>query len=196
MRSKNVVALSIPIEETLSWYVVHTLPKQEERANSNLQAWGIETLSPKLLVNKCNQYTGQLTRVVKPLFAGYIFARFRFSNLYHKIRFTRGVHSLVSFNNGPTRVDEEIIDLIRSRIGADGFVKPLADLKAGDEVVINEGRFQKLHGVFEHEMQDADADRVTILLSSVNFQARVVVDRALVSRVSRPSSQPHLAQLV
>jgi transcriptional antiterminator RfaH len=175
--------LPTSIEDTLSWYVVRTHPKQEERASSNLQAWGVETLNPKLLVSKGNQYTGQLSRVVKPLFPAYIFARFRFNDLYHKIKFTRGVHSLVCFNNRATPVDQEIINLIRSRIGTDGLVKTFAELKAGDEVVINEGRFQKLHGVFEREMQDAD--RVTILLSSVSFQAHVVVDRALVSRISQ-----------
>lgn len=190
--------MSNPIDDTLSWYVVHTHPKQEERTCSNLQAWGLETLNPKLLVNKCNQYTDKLTRVVKPLFPGYIFARFRFNDMYHRIRFTRGVHSLVCFSNRPAPVDEEIISLIRSRIGTDGFVKTLAELKAGDEVVINDGRFQKLHGVFEREMQEADADRVTILLSSVSFQAHVVVDRALVSRISpghRSSSQRQLAHI-
>ena len=191
--------MTTPIEDTLTWYVVRTHNKQEERANSNLQAWGVETLNPKLRVNKCNQFTGQLSRVVKPLFPGYIFARFRFSDLYHRIRFTRGVHSLVCFNNGPTPVDEEIISLIRARIGTDGFVKTGADLKAGDEVVINEGRFQKLHGVFEREMQDADADRVQILLSSVNFQAHVVVDRISVSVISqqkRTPSRPPVAHFV
>ena len=190
--------LPASIEDTLSWYVVRTHPKQEERASSNLQGWGIETLNPKLLVNKCNQFTGQLSRVVKPLFPAYIFARFRFNDLYHKIRFTRGVHSLVCFNNKPTPVEDEIINLVRSRIGTDGFVKTFAELKAGDEVVINDGRFQKLHGVFEREMQEADADRITILLSSVSFQAHVVVDRALVSRISPPhrsSSQRQLAHV-
>lgn len=176
--------MSNPIEDAQSWYVVHTHPKQEERTSSNLQAWGLETLSPKLVVNKCNPFTAKLTRLVKPLFPGYIFARFSFEHLYHKIRFTRGVHSLVCFNNRPAQVDEEIIDLIRSRIGTDGLVKTLAELKAGDEVVINDGRFQQLQGVFEREMQEADADRVTILLSSVSFQAHVIVDRTLVSRVS------------
>jgi transcription antitermination factor NusG len=104
---------------------------------------------------------------------------------------------VVCFNNRPTPVDEEILSLIRSRIGTDGFVKTLAELKAGDEVVINEGRFQKLHGVFEREMHEADADRVTILLSSVSFQAHVVVDRALVSRIppGHGSSQRQLAHI-
>jgi len=197
VRNKSVATSSTPIADTLSWYVVHTHPKQEERASGNLQAGGLETLNPKLLVNKCNQFTGQLTRIVKPLFPGYLFARFRFNDLYHKIRFTRGVQNVVCFDNRPTRVDEEIIDLIRSRLGTDGFVKTFAELKAGDEVVIDDGRFQKLQGVFERELQDADADRVTILLSSVSFQAHVVVDRASVSRIS-PENQSltHLAHIV
>jgi transcriptional antiterminator RfaH len=187
--------LSTSIEDTLSWYVVHTHPKQEERASSNLQAWGLETLNPKLLVSKCNQFTGHLSRIVKPLFPAYIFARFRFNDLYHKLKFTRGVHSLVCFDNRATPVDADIIDLIRSRIATDGFVKTFAELKAGDEVVINEGRFQKLHGVFEREMQDADADRVKILLSSVSFQAHVVVDRALVSRISHAAQYQPQARI-
>jgi transcription antitermination factor NusG len=87
----------------------------------------------------------------------------------------------VCFNDSATPVDDEIIELVRSRIGEDGFVKTQEDLKAGDEVVINEGRFQNLYGVFERQLPDAD--RVRILLSTVNFQAHVVVNKALVSKI-------------
>ena len=31
------------VVEDGQWYVVHTNPKQEERANSNLIAWGVES---------------------------------------------------------------------------------------------------------------------------------------------------------
>lgn len=168
--------------DALMWYVVHTHPKQEDRANSNLKTLGLETLTPRFRLRKYNQYTGKLSQAVKPLFPGYIFTRFKFSEAYHRVRFTRGVHSLVCFNNRPTPVDDEIIDLVRSRVGDDGYVTAFEGLKAGDEVRINEGRFQNLCGVFEREMQDAD--RVQILLSTVSFQAHVVVDRALVNKVS------------
>ena len=96
----------------------------------------------------------------------------------------RGVHSLVCFNDSATPVDEEIINLIRSRIASDGFVKLGEDLKAGDRVVINDGRFQNLGGVFEREMQDTE--RVQILLNAVHFQGHIVVDKALVTKVSPP----------
>jgi transcription antitermination factor NusG len=92
------------------------------------------------------------------------------------------VHSLICFNDKPISVDDEIIELLRSRIGSDGFVITNQDLKVGDRVVIREGRFRDLCGVFEQELPDAD--RVRILLSTIGFQAHVVVNRAVVDKVS------------
>lgn len=172
--------MSTAIADNLHWYVVHTHPKQEDRANSNLVGF-LETLAPKLRVNKYNEFTGQVSRIAKPLFPGYIFSRFRFNELYHKIRFTRGVHSLICFNNEPTPVDDNIIDMIRARIGDDGFVKTADELKVGDEVRINDGRFENFCGVFERELPDMD--RVSILLNTIRYQAHVVVDRHLVSKI-------------
>lgn len=176
--------MSSKIGDSLCWYVVHTHLKQEERTSGNLRTLQqLETLAPKLRVDRYNQFTGQLGQAVKPLFPGYIFARFIYNKVYHRIRFTRGVHSLVMFNNTPTPVDDEIIELIRSRVGSDGFVKTTEELKPGDAVVIKDGRFKNICGVFERGMPDAD--RVRILLNTVSFQAHVVVNRALVTKVSQ-----------
>jgi len=183
--------MSEAIADTLSWYVLHTHPKQEDRTDANLRTLGIETVSPKLRVNKFNEFTGKLIHNVTALFPGYIFIRFKYNELYHRVRYTRGVHSLVSFNNKPVPVDDEIIELVRSQIGGDGFVK-LDELKAGDEVRINNGRFQDFYGVFERDLPDSD--RVRILLNTVSFQAHIVVDRALVSKVSpQRRAQPSYA---
>lgn len=173
--------------DILCWYVVHTHPKQEDRTHTNLMTWGIETITPKLRVNKYNEFTGKVTHLQKPLFPGYIFSRFKYNDVFHRVRFTRGVRNLVSFNNQPALLDDEIIALVRAQIGDDGFVKTLDELKAGDEVVIKDGRFKNFYGVFEREMPDAD--RVRILLNAVSFQAHVLVDRALVSKVSTESDQ-------
>jgi transcriptional antiterminator RfaH len=168
--------------DSFSWYVVHTRPKQEDRTSTNLQTLGIETLNPKLRVNKFNEFSGKLTQIVKPLFPGYIFSRFRYNQNYHQVRYTRGVHSLVRFNDQPVPVADEIIELVRMQIGGDGFVKTFDELKPGDEVVINNGRFQNFYGVFERGMPDSD--RVRILLNTVGFQAHIVVDRTAVKKVS------------
>jgi len=151
---------------------------------------GIETLDPHLRVDKINEFNGKLTHIVRPLFPGYIFSRFIYNELFHKVRYTRGVHSLVSFNNKPAPVDDEIIELVRAQIGKDGFVKTLDDLKAGDEVRINNGRFNGIRGAFERGVPDSD--RVRILLNTVNFQAHIVVDRALVTKVTKVSHEKQL----
>jgi transcriptional antiterminator RfaH len=166
--------------DILNWYVVHTHPQQEERASVNLRNWGIETLTPKLQVSRYNEFTQKPTRMAKPMFPSYIFGRFRFNAEYHRVRFTRGVHSVVTFTKTPIPVEDDIIELIRSRIGIDGLVNTLEELKTGDVVVIKDHRFKDLCGVFDREMQDSE--RVRILLNTVNFQAHVVVDRALVQK--------------
>ena len=168
--------------DVLKWYVVHTHPQQEDRTSVNLRTWGIETLTPKVQVNKYNEFTNKLTRVPKHMFPSYIFARFRFNAEYHRVRFTRGVHSVVTFTGTAAPVEDEIIELLRSRTETNGFVKPFEELKAGDEVIIKEGRFKDFCGVFDCEMQDSD--RIRILLNTVSFQAHVVVDREVVEKYS------------
>jgi transcriptional antiterminator RfaH len=162
------------------WLLIHTNPKQEERTTTNLQAWNVETFSPRIKEIRYNQFTGAPTCTVKPLFARYIFARFDVERLFHKVRFTRGVHDLVAFGNGPVEVDNAIIDLIRSRIDEDGFVKIGTDLTPGDTVVVMAGALKDFTGVFERALKDSD--RVVVLLNTVNYQARLQIDRDLVQR--------------
>ena len=166
--------------DELCWYLVHTHPKQEDRADSNLKAWHLETLNPKFKIQRYNEFTGKPTLVVKPLFPRYIFVRLNLDKFYHKVRFTRGIQDLVSFGNGPTAVNEEIIELIRSRIREDDSVKTQDELKPGDEVIIKLGLLGKLAGVFERELPASD--RVQVLLTTIGFQAHIVLEREFVQK--------------
>lgn len=163
------------------WYVVHTNAKQEARAASNLRAWRVETFTPHLKERRDNQYTGVPAFVIKPLFPRYIFARFEASTLLHKVCFTRGVHCVISFGGIPTQVDDEVISIIQSQIGKDGYIQVNEKLRLGDKVMINDGPLKSLFGIFERETKDAD--RVALLLTAVNYQCRVVIERELVKKV-------------
>src|SRR5687767_2301626 len=145
-----------------SWYVIHTKPKQEARADSNLAAWDVETFNPKVKEWRRNNFTGKLSLVVNSLFTNYIFARFRADSLLHKVCFTRGVHRVVSFGDAPKAVDDEIIALIHSREDADGFVRTEDELVEGDRVIVKDGPLKDFVGVFQKEM--GAADRVVLLL--------------------------------
>ncbi|HKQ73446.1 MAG TPA: transcription termination/antitermination NusG family protein [Blastocatellia bacterium] len=157
------------------WYAIHTHPKQENRADMNLKAWGVETFFPRIRDCRFNEYTSKPSFFVKPLFPGYIFARFALNALFHKVRFTRGVHSIVSIAGDPALVDARVIEIIVAQIDEAGFVKVGVDLEPGAKVLIQAGPFKGLTGVFERKT--SDVDRIKILLDCVNFQARIEVER-------------------
>lgn len=164
------------------WYAIHTHPKQEDRASSNLIAWNVETFSPKIKTKHSNPYTGLPTYLSKPLFPSYIFACFEADRLLSKILFTRGVQSVVSFGGVPAQINHEIISFIQSQVAEDGFVKVGEDLKTGDQVVIKDGPLRSLTGVFERQVKGSD--RVLILLSTIQYQGSVVVDREHVGKIN------------
>jgi transcription elongation factor/antiterminator RfaH len=167
--------------DAAEWYVIHSNPGQEERAARNLEAWNLQTFTPRIRERRCNQYTGEVTYLVKPLFPRYIFARFKASDFLHKVRYTRGVYSIVSFGDTPTAVSEEVISLIESRIDENGYVRLGDEIKPGDEVIVKDGLLKNLIGIFERDLKDAD--RVMILLNTVSYQVHVSLERAMIKRL-------------
>jgi transcriptional antiterminator RfaH len=168
------------IADACLWYAIHTNPRQEIRVESNLQAWGVETYLPKIKESHLNKYNNNRIWMIKPLFLRYLFARFRFNALGHKIRYTRGVRELVGFGETPLPIDDEIITLIRSRHDEFGYVKLEEEIFPGAEVVVKDGIFKGIHGIFERNI--GNSERVLILLKAIQFQAHIVVDRAAIKK--------------
>ncbi|HZG51909.1 MAG TPA: transcription termination/antitermination NusG family protein [Pyrinomonadaceae bacterium] len=164
------------------WYVIHTKPMQEERAASNLCAWGIETLSPRINEPRYNQYSGKAIRIIKPLFPRYIFARFNARDLLHKVSFTRGILGVVSFGDGPCQVDDDIIELLKARLGENGLIQLGEYLSPGDRVIIRDGPLKNFVGIFEGRVKEND--RISIMLTAVRYQNHIVIDRDLVRKAS------------
>jgi transcriptional antiterminator RfaH len=158
-----------------SWYAIHTHPKQENRAERNLQAWNVETFFPRIRDCRFNEFTSEPSYFIKPLFPGYLFARFALNKLLHKVHFTRGVHSIVCIGIDPATVDDRVIEIIAAQIDGAGFVKIGADLEPGAKVLIQAGPFKGFTGIFERGARAAD--RIKILLDCVSFQARVEVEK-------------------
>jgi transcriptional antiterminator RfaH len=164
------------------WYAIHTKPKQEGRADSNLRAWSVETFTPR--VNE-RRYTlaGHLKNELKPLFPQYIFARFDARRMLQLVYFTRGVHDVVRFGReDPTPIDNEIIAIIRSRVGANGLIDLSEKFKAGDKIVIKDGPLKNFIGIFERDVKESH--RVMILLSTLKYQAHLLLGRELVKKIN------------
>jgi len=162
-------------ESGRTWYVLHTKPKQEERAARNLDAWRVETFIPRISARHPRRGT-------EILFPGYIFAFCDAEMLFHKLAFTRGIAHVVSFGGRPAPVSDDLILTIRARAGCHAGSEPVA-FKRGDPVVIQSGMFRDLIGIFERETPDHE--RVQILLNTIAYSARIEFPRSEVSALKQ-----------
>jgi len=140
---------------------------------------GAPTFNPKIKERRYNQFVSAPTYMVKSLFPRYVFAKFNIDDLYHKVRFTRGVYSVINFGGNPTPIDKEVIMLIKSNM-KDNFVRIDEEIRLGDKVIIKDGPLKNFAGIFEREMKDTD--RVRLLLETVSYQAHIEIERDLVKR--------------
>lgn len=163
---------------SFEWYAVYTKPSQEDRVAKNLSRADIEVFNPLLKSIKVIRHRYQ--EVIQPLFPCYIFARFDFNHNSRLVRYSRGVKSIVGSHNAPLPVAEEIIETIKSKTGADGMVLIRHEINPGDTVEIRDGPLRGLTGIFEREMPDKE--RVMVLLSAIEYQARVLIERGFLRR--------------
>ncbi len=164
----------------VEWYAIRTKPKEEDRADINLRTWQVQTFAPKLRELCTSGYGGHY--LSKPLFSSYIFARFNARKQLHNVKYTRGVQNVVSFGDRPIPIDNEVIDLIKDRIGKDGFIKLGEELQYGDRVTIKSGPLKSLVGIFQKRIKETE--RVKILLDAVSYQSHVLIDREMIARIN------------
>jgi transcription elongation factor/antiterminator RfaH len=182
--------MQITAEGSERWYAIYTKLHQEERANANLHAWKVETFNPQLKERHYTHLTGRSAYQCKPLFPRYIFARFNLELYFSKVKYTRGVHGIVSYGDTPSPVDDQIISLLQSQVGGDGCIQIKEDLNVGDTVVIKEGLFENFIGVLKEKL--SDAERVRILLTTVNYQSHVTVEKNAVKKLSKTEQGEYL----
>ena len=164
---------------TTRWYVVHTQPHGEGKADINIRRQGFVTYLPRY--QKQRRHARRTEIVARPLFPGYLFVAFDLArDRWRSIHSTFGVSHLVLAGDEPLPVPDGVVERIRVREGADGFVVlglP-AGLKPGIKVQLIDGIFADTCGVLE---RIADDCRVGILLRLLGREVRVSVPAASVS---------------
>jgi transcriptional antiterminator RfaH len=170
-----------PRRGSYQWHAVQTRPRQEQRAEANLAAWGVETLLP-MIRGRARTPRSRVTQEGDALFPSYLFARFDAPTMAAKIRYTRGVAKILGASEHPSVVDDSIIAEIRTRIGNDGYVRLVSPLTPGDPVRITNGVLRDFVGVFEASLEPSH--RLRLLLSAVHGQVRVTIDEGWVEKVS------------
>lgn len=159
--------------KAVNWFAIHTKPRRETFAATNLAALGIGILLPRLKFERLLR--GAAQSGTKPLFPGYFFARFCPESTFESVKAARGVLQVVSSGRIPIPVDEDVVREIQDRVREDGFItiRPQR-LAPGIRVTIQSGPFEGMIGRVERELDDRK--RVAIFLESL-FHARVVIER-------------------
>ena len=156
-----------------NWFALHTKPRRENFASTNVSRLGIEPFLPLLKAERLVH--GAARTIIKPLFPGYFFARFRPEDFLESVECSRGVLRVVSSGRFPIPVDDEIVRDIQNRAGEDGLIRILPQsFKSGDRVSIQGGPFDGMMGRVERELDDGR--RVAILLETL-WCSRVLIER-------------------
>jgi transcriptional antiterminator RfaH len=174
----DTVHVTSPLESR--WYAVQARPRQEERAAMNLVSSGITTFLP--MIRQGRRASSASASGIAPLFPRYLFVRCDLASSAHNIRYTRGVAKMLGTIDGPTPIDDAIIESIQERIGEDGFVRLTDALETGDPIEITSGPLRGLVGIFQSAT--SAAKRVVLLLNAMNSQMRVLVDSTVVRRLT------------
>ena len=154
------------------WYVAHTRPQAEARAREHLLHQGFEAWLPEY--RKQRRHARRTDQVLRPLFPRYLFVHLDLdAERWRSVLGTAGVQHLVG-GDPPTPLADAVIDLLKSRVDAEGLVpvSPALSLKPGDAVRIADGPLADLEGFF---LDIDEKDRVAILLRLMGRTLRVQV---------------------
>lgn len=166
--------------EPSSWFIVNTKPKQEFVAEKNLKQLGIAVYLP--VFKKKVKKNKEKVEVISPLFDGYLFAQFSINHSYHKIKYTRGVKTVLGNQDYLWTIGHDRIVDIQSR-EQDGIVimkKNVEKFNRGDRIVIDEGDFDGWEGIFYEELPDKK--RAIIMLTNVKFSSKLILPQKYLVR--------------
>jgi transcription elongation factor/antiterminator RfaH len=167
---------SLALEGDQRWYLVHTLPHCERRAELHLGAQGFRTHFPT--IEKTIRHARQLRTVRAPLFPRYIFlildlGRDRWLSVWGTV----GVSSLYTCNNRPVPVPEGIVETLIANSDEANLALFASGLTTGQSVRVLSGPFANFVGKLERL---DGAGRVRVLLEMMGTAVPVALRRGAI----------------
>ena len=146
------------------WYLVQCKPRQDERAEENLQRQGYDCSRPTCRREKLVR--GQLRFTQESLFPGYLFIHMPQGANWAPLRSTRGVARIVAFGGRPLAVSHDLIIQLQERANTHA----IAAYNPGDKVTILDQGFAGIESIF---MTMDGEERVILLINLMNRQQQI-----------------------
>jgi len=158
------------------WFLAHTQPNSEFKAELHLNVQGFTTYCPH--IRKTIRHARRLRTVRAPLFPRYLFVGLDLErDRWLSVRSTIGVSQLFTCDGRPVPVPVGIVESLIAR--SDGNLTRLdGGLVIGQSVRILSGPFADFVGRLE---QISEAGRVRVLLEMMGTAVPVALDRSVLS---------------
>ena len=168
---------TLELEGNERWFLVHTLPHCERKAEMHLRAQGFRRFLPQ--IQKTIRHARQLRTVRAPLFPRYMFVILDLGrDRWLSVRSTIGVSSLFTCEDGPVPVPEGVVEALIQRTDEANLTLFNSGLVPGQSVRILAGPFVDFVGTLERL---DGAGRVQVLLDMMGSAVRVALHRCALS---------------
>jgi transcription elongation factor/antiterminator RfaH len=166
--------ISVPHElaQGARWYLVHTRPNSERKAEFNLEAQGFETFLPQ--IDKTIRHARRFTSVRRPLFPRYLFVRLDIDrDPWLSVNGTIGVSRLFTQEGRPVAIPFGIVETLLAHSDA-GMTRLDSSLAEGQRVRILAGPLADFTATV---LRLDERRRVDVLLEIMGATVPVSVDR-------------------
>jgi transcription elongation factor/antiterminator RfaH len=174
------------------WYVVYSKPHKEEQAQLHLRSKGLDAFFPRLHLP--GAAANKKKRIIS-LFPNYLFVRMHFDTEYHYVTWTPGIKRIVSFNDSPIPLKDEVVQFLMRQAGPEGLITARSALEPGQQVEIDGGPFDGLMGIIQEPPNDKGRVKVLLKLLSrhikVELRVQFIKDE---SAAYRPAAVPQIGR--
>ncbi len=162
------------------WYAVHTRSRFENKVYNGFISKSIRAFLPRVQV--MSRRKDRRKKIMVPMLPGYIFVNVRMDPYtYWDIIKTVGVVRIVNFKGIPVPAKEEEISNLMILDGTDRTVQNRSYMRRGDRVMIMEGPFKGLVGIYVRHKNKAD--RVVINIELLNRSMEVELEDWLLEKI-------------
>src|ERR1700722_11970607 len=166
--------------DSTSWFAVSVKHRHERRTQSALASKSVPTLLP--LYRRRAQWSDRVKETELPLFAGYLFCRFRRAER-SSILTTPGVRAIVGFGGTPAPIETAEIEALEAMLASNLPVSPWPYVKPGDRVRVERGPLRGLEGAL---IREKDSCRLVIGIQLLQRSIAAELEAEMISPIGRP----------
>lgn len=159
------------------WYAIRTRSRHEKQVREQLNRKGVEQLLPT--VKRMSQWKDRRKEIEVPLFSGYCFARFSWSDRLPVLQ-VPGVVNVVGGSGRAEAVPEEQIEAIKTLMTSTLPYDSFPYLHEGMEVEVVKGPLKGVRGIL---LRKEKAYRLVISVHLIRQSAAVQIDAADVAPI-------------